>query len=151
MAYNSSRNAKKILGRGVANPLNWYTKWGGDQKRKCDKCHTFFFLSILTGSLNDNYKVQLCNLIYLILYDIYLNLKLEEHLNYNKIDKFKPSSGFWNIYTSRVEFILDWPDLTSSLWGALVQTWLENKIEKCIDMKWNTKILFFPAEWNYSN
>ena len=43
MAYNSSRNAKKILGRGGANPLNCHTKWGGIQKQKCDKCHTFFF------------------------------------------------------------------------------------------------------------
>ena len=51
MAYNSSRNAKKILGRGGANPLNCHTKWGGDQKKKCDKCHTFFLFSTLTGSL----------------------------------------------------------------------------------------------------
>ena len=43
MAYNSSRNAKKILGRGGANPLNCHTKWGGGVKKKCDKCHTFFF------------------------------------------------------------------------------------------------------------
>ena len=49
MAYNSSRNAKKILGRGGANPLNCHTKWGGDQKRKCDKCHTFFFFFYFDG------------------------------------------------------------------------------------------------------
>ena len=24
---------------------------GGDQKKKCDKCHTFFLFSTLTGSL----------------------------------------------------------------------------------------------------
>ena len=51
-AYNSSRNAKKISGRGGVNPLNCHTKWGGDQKKKCDKCHTFFFFPTLTGSLN---------------------------------------------------------------------------------------------------
>ena len=51
MAYNSSRNAKKILGRGGANPLNCHTKWGGDQKKKCDKCHTFFFFLLWRAPL----------------------------------------------------------------------------------------------------
>ena len=47
MAYNSSRNAKKILGRGGANPLNCHTKWGGGIKKKSVTNVTLFFYFLL--------------------------------------------------------------------------------------------------------
>ena len=45
---NSSRNAKKIFYYHV----NFHTP-GGGQKPKCEKIHTFFFVSILKASLRD--------------------------------------------------------------------------------------------------
>ena len=44
MAYNSSRNAKKILGRGGAIPLNCHTKWVGGIKKKVWQMSHFFFI-----------------------------------------------------------------------------------------------------------
>ena len=49
MAYNSSRNAKKILGRGGANPLNCHTKWVGGIKKKSVTNVTLFFIFYFDG------------------------------------------------------------------------------------------------------
>ena len=45
---NSSRNAKKNLSRGGANPLNCHTKWGGDKKKSVTNV-TLFFIFYFDG------------------------------------------------------------------------------------------------------
>ena len=46
VAQNDARSLKKI-----GCKLSHKVGGGGDQNQKCDKCHTFFLFSTLTGSL----------------------------------------------------------------------------------------------------